>query len=308
MAHIEFGFIMPADQLDKTRRGAYVEDLNRALAIVEDHFASAWCIDHLQTGDDDQLEGWTALCYMAAQHPRLKLGHTVLCQSYRNPALLAKMAATLQFLSGGRFVLGLGAGWHEEEFRAYGYDFPAAGVRVEQLDETLQIIRALWGEGPATFEGRHYHVTNAYCEPRPDPVPPLMIGAFRPKMLRLTAQYADWWNASSTGIHEYRRLSAQLDAACTEIGRDPATLRRTWGGGCVCAPTEARARAVGGTRYGTENEDDYNFVGTPAQVAAQMQPFIDMGVDYFMVDCGGWPDLTTLELLVSEVLPRLKEA
>src|SRR5687768_11093329 len=173
MAQVEFGFTMPADALPKTGRGSYVEDLNRALELVTGHFDSAWYIDHLQFGQEDILEGFTALSYMAAQHPRLMFGHTVLCQSFRNPALLAKMGATLQFLSGGRFILGLGAGWHAEEYRAYGYDFPAGGVRVTQLEETLQIIRALWTETPATFEGKHYRVVNAYCEPRPRPMPPV---------------------------------------------------------------------------------------------------------------------------------------
>lgn len=306
MARVEFGFTMPADQLDKQRRETYLPDLHRALEIVTGHFDSAWYIDHLQFGDQDQLEGWTALSYVAALHPRLKFGHTVLCQSFRNPALLAKMAATLQFLSGGRFILGLGAGWQAEEYRAYGYEFPAAGVRVAQTAEALQIIRALWTEAPVTFAGQHYRIENAYCEPRPDPVPTVMLGAFGPKMLRLAAQYADWWNASSTGIEPYRRLLAALDGACARVGRDPATVRRTWCGGCVCAPSEARAREWAGTRYNADDPDDFSFVGTPAQVVAQMRPFVEAGVTYFMLDCGGWPETTTLELLAAEVLPTLR--
>lgn len=151
MTRIQFGFCMPADKLDKTRRATFSRDLNRALNLVTGHFDSAWIIDHLQFGEDDVLEGFTALSYLAALHPQLKFGHTVLCQSFRNPALLAKMGATLHFLSGGRFILGLGAGWHAEEYRAYGYDFPPDRVRVQQLDETLQIIQALWTQTPATF-------------------------------------------------------------------------------------------------------------------------------------------------------------
>src|SRR6266540_6561819 len=149
MTRIQFGFCMPADKLDKQRRATFSEDLNRALDLVTGHFDSAWIIDHLQFGDADQLEGFTALSYMAALHPQLKFGHTVLCQSFRNPALLATMSATLQFLSGGRFILGIGAGWNEEEYRAYGYDFPPAHTRVAQLEEALQIIKALWTEDAA---------------------------------------------------------------------------------------------------------------------------------------------------------------
>ena len=304
MTPIQFGFTMPADQLDKARRATFVADLNRALTLVHGHFDAAWLIDHLQFGDADVLEGFTALSYMAALHPQLKFGHTVLCQSFRNPALLAKMGATLQFLSGGRFLFGIGAGWHAEEYHAYGYAFPPAGVRVQQLAEALQIIKALWTEPQATFEGKHYRVKDAYCEPKPDPVPPILVGAFGPKMLRLTARYADGWNVSSTGIERYRALAAEFERACAEVGRDPATVRRSWGGGCVCAPTAAQVKRLAGTRY-LSTADDFNLVGTPMQLIEQMRPFIDLGVDYFMVDCGGFPDLTTLELLVNEVIPAL---
>lgn len=304
MPPIQFGFTMPADQLDKTRRATFVADLNRALTLVHGHFDAAWIIDHLQFGDADVLEGFTALSYMAALHPQLKFGHTVLCQSFRNPALLAKMGATLQFLSGGRFLFGIGAGWHTEEYHAYGYEFPAAGVRVQQLAEALQIIKALWTAPQATFTGTYYRVKDAYCEPKPDPVPPIMVGAFGPQMLRLTARYADGWNVSSTGIQRYRHLAAEFERACAEVGRDPATVRRSWGGGCVCAPTAAQVKRLAGTRY-LSDEEDFNLVGTPMQLVEQMRPFIDLGVDYFMVDCGGFPDLTTLELLVNEVIPAL---
>lgn len=294
---------MPADQIDKTRRNTYIHDLDRALSLISGHFDSAWIIDHLQFGDQGVLEGFTTLSYMAARHPQLKFGHTVLCQSFRNPALLAKMAATLQFLSGGRFILGIGAGWHEEEYRAYGYDFPSAAVRVEQLDETLQIVKALWTEEATTFHGQHFQVTQAHCEPKPDPLPPIMVGAFKPKMLRLTARHADWWNVSSTGPKSYRQMADEFERACMEVGRDPASVRRTWVGGFACAPTQAEAKALAGDRFSADNDDDFGFVGTPQQVVEQMRAFVEMGVDYFMLDCAGFPELTVLELLVERVAP-----
>lgn len=305
MPKIQFGFTMPADQLDKTQRATYVADLNRALALIGGHSDSAWIIDHLQFGDADVLEGFTTLAYMAALHPQLKFGHTVLCQSFRNPALLAKMAATLHFLSGGRFLLGIGAGWHEEEYRAYGYAFPSAGVRVEQLTEALQIIKALWTEPVTTFQGKYYQVHEAFCEPKPDPPPVIMVGAFKPKMLQVTARYADWWNVSSTGAESYRRMVETFEQACAEVGRDPAQVRRSWCGGCVCTPTEAEAKQLAGDRMSADDEENFGFVGTPQQIVAQLGPFIELGVDYFMVDCGGFPRLTTLELLIGEVLPVL---
>jgi alkanesulfonate monooxygenase SsuD/methylene tetrahydromethanopterin reductase-like flavin-dependent oxidoreductase (luciferase family) len=305
MTPVQLGFIVPADNLDRARRATYVADLDRALRLVGGHFDSAWLIDHLQSGDQDVLEGFTTLAFLAARHPQLRFGHTVLCQSFRNPALVAKMAATLQFLSGGRFILGMGAGWHQEEYLAYGYGFPPAGVRVDQLDEALQVIRALWTQDEATFEGQHHRLLAARCQPRPEPLPPIMVGAFGPRMLRLAARHADWWNVSSTGVAEYRRMAAELERACAQAGRDPATVRRTWAGGGVCAPTQQEALALAGDRFSPDDDEDFGFVGTPQQLVEQMVPFIDLGVDYFMLDCGGFPRLTTLELLVAEVLPAL---
>ncbi len=298
---------MPADNLDKARRTSYVQDVNRALDLVSGHFDAAWMIDHLQFGDTDVVEGFTALTYFAALHPQLKFGHTVLCQSFRNPALLAKMAATLQCLSGGRFILGIGAGWHEEEYLAYGYEFRPAGVRVAQLEEAFQIIKALWTATEATVEGKYYRVQNAACEPKPLPVPPIMVGAFKPKMLRLAARHADGWNVSSCGANKYRRMVREFERACVEVGRDPATVQRSWVGGCACGPTPAEAQALAGNRVSTHDEEDFGFVGTPQQIVAQMRPFIDLGVDTFILDCGGFPTLTTLELLVREVLPAVNQ-
>jgi alkanesulfonate monooxygenase SsuD/methylene tetrahydromethanopterin reductase-like flavin-dependent oxidoreductase (luciferase family) len=176
------------------------------------------------------------------------------------------------------------------------------------LDEALQIIKALWTEERATFEGKHHRVKDARCEPKPDPLPAIMVGAFRPQMLRLTARHADWWNVSSTEIDKYRTLVGEFEGACDAVGRDPATVRRTTGGGCVCAPTEAEVAALMASWQQAGEDVAYDpgdFVGTPAQLIAQMQPFIELGVDYFMLDCGGFPDLTTVETLVREVLPVL---
>ncbi|MDQ5825318.1 MAG: LLM class flavin-dependent oxidoreductase [Chloroflexota bacterium] len=309
MTRVQFGLSVPADALDKSRRHLYLEDVNRLLNYVKGHYDSAWLIDHLQFGDMDILEGWTTLTYLSALHPELQWGHSVICQSFRNPALLAKMGATLQFMSGGRFILGIGAGWNEEEYLSYGYEFPKGSTRVEQLDEALQIVKMMWTEERATFEGKHYHVKEAWCEPKPEPLPTVVIGAFGPKMLRLTARHADWWNVSSTGIEDYRKYLQEFERACEEVGRDPATIRRTWSGGCVCAPTEqevaelAAVRRLAGEDFGHQVGED--FIGTPEQVIEQMQPFVELGVDYFILDCGGFPKLTTVETLINQVLPAL---
>jgi alkanesulfonate monooxygenase SsuD/methylene tetrahydromethanopterin reductase-like flavin-dependent oxidoreductase (luciferase family) len=305
MTRVQFGFCLPGE-LRHEWRVTFLHDLNRALDRAAVAFDSAWMVDHLQFGDAGVLEGFTTLAYVAARHPWLQVGHAVLCQSFRNPALLAKMAATLQFVGDGRFTLGLGAGWHAEEHRAYGYDFPPAHVRVEQLDEALQIIKALWTENTVTFEGKHYRVVEAHCEPKPDPIPAIMVGAFKPRMLRLTAMYADRWNVSSTGPATYRHLAEEFERACAEVGRDPTHVRRSWIGGCACARTREDAEAIAGARVSSEDDEDFDFVGTPQQLVEQMRPFVEVGVDYFMVDCMDFPRLTGLELIINEVVPALQ--
>jgi alkanesulfonate monooxygenase SsuD/methylene tetrahydromethanopterin reductase-like flavin-dependent oxidoreductase (luciferase family) len=306
MTDIQFGFIMPQVPADLARRDMFVEDLNRALDLVSGHFDSARIIDHLGNNEGD-IESFTTLAYFAALHPQLKFGHTVICQSFRNPALVAMMGATFQFLSGGRFLFGIGTGWDEEEYKAFGYDFPPAGVRVEQLEEALQIIKAMWTEEKVTFLGKYYRVRDVGCEPKPDPLPPIMVGAFKPKTLRITAKYADEWNVSSTGIHKYRRLVETFQRACADVSRDPASVRQSWAGGCICRSIREEAELIAGNRYQADPlDDDFDLVGTPVQIIEHMQSFIDLGVSSFMVDCGGFPDLTTLEMLIDEVLPAFK--
>ena len=302
MSRVQFGWSLPGGPFEGMSRDAYMEGVKKGFELIKGHFDSFWFVDHLQSGGDALLEGWTALTYFAGIHPELMFGHAVLCQSFRNPALLAKMAATIQFLSGGRFILGIGAGWKEDEYRAYGYDFPTAGTRVEELEEALQIIRAMWRDERATVRGKHYEVVDAWCEPRPEPLPTIMVGAFRPRMMRVAARYADWWNVSWTGFDRYRTYVEEFERACAEVQRDPATVRRSWYGGCVCGQTEAEVKRLNAGNYAGER----SFVGTPAQLIEQMQRFVDLGVDYFMLRSGGFPDQATLELLISEVMPALK--
>ena len=136
----------------------------------------------------DTIEAWTTITYLLARYEKMRMGTIVLSQSYRSPALLAKMAANAQWLSGGRFILGIGAGWKENEYRAYGYDYPKDSVRLNQLEEAAQIIRAMWSSKQPTFQGKYYSIQNAFCNPRPTPAPPLLIGGAGPKRtLRIVA-------------------------------------------------------------------------------------------------------------------------
>lgn len=301
MTRIQFGWTMPVGMPDKADRSKHLQVIDHGIAMAKARFDSAWFVDHFQFDDRDVLEGWTALAYEAALHPEMDFGNAVLCQSYRNPAHMAKMGATLQFMTGGRFILGLGAGWKEDEYKAYNYPFPPAGVRVDELDEYVQIIKAMWTEPRATFVGKYYAVHDAVCEPRPEPVPTIMLGAMKPRMIDLAVRHADWWNVSWTNIEDYRGMVEVCESSCEKQGRDPKSLRRTWFGGCACAPNEAALKKLlGGKPFSADG-----ISGTTEQVIDQMRAFIDMGVDYFMLGTAGLPDFTTLETLLNEVIPVL---
>jgi alkanesulfonate monooxygenase SsuD/methylene tetrahydromethanopterin reductase-like flavin-dependent oxidoreductase (luciferase family) len=149
--------------------------------------------------------------------------------TYRNPAVLAKMAVTVDHISGGRMDFGIGAGWHEDEHRGYGIEFPGPGERVAMVDEALTVIRRLWTEDSVDFAGRFYTLDGARCDPKPvqRPHPPIVVGASQPKMLRVTARHADVWNMPSAAPHDWAVANRRLDEASAEVGRDPSSIRRS---------------------------------------------------------------------------------
>ena len=197
-------------------------------ALAAPAFESLWISDHLMTEDRFRLECWTELTWLAARFPGPLLGTIVMANSYRHPALLAKMAASLQYLSGGRFILGYGAGWAEDEYRAYGFDFPSAGTRIDQMIEGIEVIRALWSGGPVDYAGEHYRLTEALAVPVPQPLPPIMIGGDgERRTLRAVATHGDWWNAMSRPMDVLRHKVDVLEEHCAAVGRDPASIVRT---------------------------------------------------------------------------------
>lgn len=300
MTEIQFGWIAPLSPRNLSRQD-FLAKIRAALDIVAGQFDSVWLPDHLQLRNGSFLEAWTMLTYMAAIRPELKYGHMVICQLFRNPALLAKMAATFQYMSQGHFMLGIGAGWAEEEARAYNLPFPSDGQRVEELAEQIQIIKALWQEESVTFEGKYHQVHQAICEPRPEPLPPLLVAAHQPRMMRLTARYADWWNTGVESLEEAREQLKMLDVACEKEGRDPKTLKRTAMIACCCASTEERVKDLISTYKGPGKP---SIVGTPAQVAEQFHEYAAEGFDYFTIVSGDfYSDFTTIEMLAREVLP-----
>jgi alkanesulfonate monooxygenase SsuD/methylene tetrahydromethanopterin reductase-like flavin-dependent oxidoreductase (luciferase family) len=278
----------------------------RLLEVAREHDLSCWVIDHFQFEGMPILECLAFLAYQAGRVPGLRWGTLVLGQAYRNPALTAKIGATLQLLTGGRFILGLGAGDAEAEHRAYGYTFPPAAERITQLDEAAHIIRALWTGGPATFRGRYYHVEEATCLPRPEPRPLLMIGGGgERRTLRVVAQHADWWNCDYYSPSEYRHKLDVLYDHCRAIGRDPATVVPT----CYVNVTVSRDPAkLVRTRSMTGRGAVHVMSGDADEVTVQMEDFARAGVRLLQLNFLDYPHTHSLELFVAEVLPRFEPA
>lgn len=194
------------------------------LPSVLPHFDSVWIADHFWGFDPERTEGfleaWTTLTWLGAKFPTVDLCHHVLGHGYRNPALIAKMASSLQVLSGNRFMLGIGAGWREEEYRAYGYDFPSAGTRLRQLEEVVQICRLMWTEPHPTFTGQHFSIDGAVATPRPTVVPPVVIGSNgRRTGLPIVGRQADIWNGAHRDDESWRRNRDIVVQSAVDAGR-----------------------------------------------------------------------------------------
>src|SRR5689334_20739441 len=196
----------------------------QCLAVGDGALKALWLSDHLQKDEAPVLEAWTTLSYIAALAPSYRVGTMVLGQSYRNPALLAKMAATLQSLTEGRLVLGIGAGWQEDEYVAYDYSFPRAGERIEQLSEAVDLIRTMWSRAPANYQGKYYAVRDAFCEPRPDPPPPIVIGGQGAKVMRVVAAKADAWVWDGP-LEMYLPPYQRLVDGCRQTGRPLSEIK-----------------------------------------------------------------------------------
>ncbi len=182
MGSVEFGWKVPEFPADGSDNATLIRQTFETLDLVAGRFDAAWVTDHVlpwarwQAVEMPVTECWTTMTFLAARYPNLTWGTIVLCQSYRNPALLAKMVANLCAFLPGKVVFGIGAGWKEDEYRAYNWEFPRPAVRIRQLEESVEIAKRLWTEDNVTYEGQHYTVRDAYLNPKPDPLPPIMIG------------------------------------------------------------------------------------------------------------------------------------
>jgi alkanesulfonate monooxygenase SsuD/methylene tetrahydromethanopterin reductase-like flavin-dependent oxidoreductase (luciferase family) len=255
-----------------------------------------WVEDHFQWGKKPVLESVTTLTYLAGRHETMRFGNIVLGQSYRNPALTAKMAANLQMMTGGRFIMGIGAGWKEDEYRAYGYEYPPAGARIDQLDEAVQIILTMWTQSPATFHGRYYHIENAECQPQPNPLIPLLIaGSGEKKTLRVVAKYADWCNFNFCDAEQYAHKQQVLERHCREVGRDPGEIVRTYYGALSIVDESSKA----------EKRDFHVVGGTVDMVTRELEQFAKLGVTHFQFRFLDFPQLDGLHTFMEKIAPRI---
>jgi F420-dependent oxidoreductase-like protein len=279
-------------------------------------YDSVWVYDHVHNvpnpAHEAVFECWTTVAAISQLTSTVRLGQMVGCASYRNPALLAKITSTIDVISGGRLDWGIGAGWYEQEYLAYGYDFPRPAERIGGLADTVEIVKRMWTEPDATYQGRYYSIDGAQCDPKPvqQPHPPIWIGGGGEQLtLRVVARHADYSNFGgdqATWAHKRDVLRAH----CETIGRDPAEIRMTWSPEILVRDTEAEIAAAANRRphWGgdTESWRAGNLVGTPEQVGDKLRSYVDLGVEGVVAWCVDYPDTETLERFAADIAPNFR--
>ena len=231
------------------------------------------------------------------------------CNSYRNPALLAKITSTVDVISGGRLDWGIGAGWYENEYRSYGYDFPKPKDRIGMLRECVEIVKSMWTDLDTTYDGKYYQLQRANCDPKPlqQPHPPIWIGGGGEQLtLRVVARHADCSNFGGKP-HEFAHKCEILKDHCKAVGRDYDEITKTWSPEVFVRETEAEVQAAGSRSFWGEPAESWtegNLVGTPEQVAEKIQAYVDLGCTGFVPWCSDFPDTETLRLFAEQVLPH----
>jgi F420-dependent oxidoreductase-like protein len=300
--------------------------LGVAKAAEDGPFESVWVFDHFHTvpvpTQEATHEAWTLMAALAAATSRVRLGQMCTCMGYRNPAYLAKVAATVDVISGGRTEMGIGAGWYEHEWRAYGYGFPGAGDRIGMLDEGVQIMRQLWATGTATLEGKHYQVDGAICQPLPlqdGGIPLWIAGGGEKKTLRIAARYARYTNFDPTP-EGFRRKSEILAEHCRELGTDYDAITRSANYNVILGETDKDVQdrlawmkeqaircGVPEDRAEARMREFANgpLVGSPELVAERLAELSELGMSYAILNFAEVAyDRTALTLFTEKVAPE----
>ena len=272
--------VRPAQLFDRVVEQAKAAEASGfRIVTVMDH---VYQIGGVGAVDEPMLEGWSALAALARETKRVQLGTLVTGVTYRNPALLAKQATTLDTISGGRAVLGLGAAWNDVEHAGYGYDFPPIRERMDRLEEALTIIRLMFDEERPSFEGTHYRIEEALNVPRPvHPGGPKIIvgGGGEQRTLKIAARFADLTHWFPLGFEVLQRKTEILAGYCEAIGRDPASIERTMAAPVLVAGTEAETIRM--LEHVPPERRPFVRAGTPEQVADGLKPYLDAGFTGF---------------------------
>jgi F420-dependent oxidoreductase-like protein len=304
---VRFGVTLP--QIKRT----WAEAREAAIEFDRLGFHSVWVCDHLYGVPMPSLpilEGWSELAAVAAITERVELGTLVTPPFFRNPAVLAKQVATIDQISNGRTIVGLGSGWFASEYEAYGAPFPAVGERLQALEETCEILKRLWTEEQATFAGRHARVEQAYCEPKPVRRPPILIGGGgERKLMRIAARHADIWNNLAVSQAQLGAKVEVLRRRCDEERRDLASIEISQQCLVVIAADEGAARdaLAKATRiYGGHmggGLEEHGIWGTPEQLIERIERHRRLGCTLFVMEFFGRDTREPARLFAEKVLP-----
>ena len=307
---VRFGVTLP--QIKRSWQEA------RAAAVEFDRlgFDSVWVCDHLYSVPMPTLpifEAWSELAAVAAITERVELGTLVTPPFFRNPAVLAKQVATIDHISGGRTIVGLGAGWFASEFEAYGCPFPSLGARLGALEETAQLLRRLWTEERTTFEGKHYTVRDAVCEPKPVRRPPILIGGGgERRLMGIAARHADIWNNLAAFQPELGAKVEALRRRSAEVGRDFASIEVSQQCVVVIAETDdaarsglERAQKIYGGHMGAGLEE-HGIWGTPQRVIDRINRHRALGCTLFVIEFFGRDTREPARLFAEKVMPAFR--
>ncbi|MDW3645332.1 MAG: LLM class F420-dependent oxidoreductase, partial [Nitrososphaeraceae archaeon] len=294
-----------------------IDSLKKLATTAENNgFDSFWVMDHFHQipmigkVEEPMLESWTTLSVVAGLTTKIKLGTLVTGIMYRYPAILAKVAATLDVLSKGRLFMGIGAAWNEEESNAYGIHFPAASERMSRLEEAIQIIRKMWTEEPsASFNGIYYQIRNAYCNPKPiqKPSPPILVGGSgERKTLKIVAKYADACNLFGSAETVKRKLNI-LKEHCKSVGRDYNSILKTKLSIIVVEDEKQTSeKKIEQIFKGMPEEQIREFAihGTPEEVIRQIESFEQVGIQYLIVDLDPTRELEALDVFANKIIKK----
>jgi F420-dependent oxidoreductase-like protein len=312
---IKFGVFLPfyAFREQKTSLFNRLQDVSLECERLGYH--SVLLDDHLMLEKMPILECWATLSALSSVTEKIRLGTMVTCNSFRNPSLLAKMAATVDNISNGRLELGIGAGVQKNEHNAYGFSFPSTKARIERLNEAVEIIKKMWTEEKASYNGKHYTIRNAVCEPKPvqKPHPPITIGGGGEKLtLKVTARHADRYDwGYLPSIEEYKHKLNVLQKHCDAVGRSFNDIEKScWPAGQIFIGEdrkELKKRILHLMPKGVSLKDFMrtSFVGTPEDFIKQLRQYMNLGVTHFMLFFGDLPDLRGLKLFAENVVRKI---